>query len=848
MDATVSRLSRQNATASGRRLARHGRRPLAWAGAVIAVLALTVVVVTAGAGSAGFLSLAAAAGAIAGAALVLATRGRDDDAGLELIAEAVDHSPHGVMVTDADGGILYRNVAFGARFGPMSRLDLRAAEAEEWRRLQKAAAAGNTARDRLRLPSAFAAAGTWVEVRAFPVDGAVASVAWELVDDNTEASTPAGGNAAPAPPTGNDGPPADGDGAADRADATWQIAELLDAAPVGFFVADAAGRFRSVNRELAERLGYETGAMTAEMGLADIVIGDPPPPAEAGQPAPARLALRRRDGSEMPAMLMRTSIGDGATARQLAVVNDLTPATGAVSTRSTEERFRRFFDFAPVAALMVDLDGAVVVANPALLAMASDGADPTGRQFLDLVAAEDRDDVARRLDDSWAGKRDGMMEVHLSELLGRRPVQLYASRLETGSGDAAELLVNLVDMAEQRNLELQFAQGQKMQAVGQLAGGVAHDFNNLLTAIIGHCDLLLLRARPGDESFPDIMQVKQNANRAANLVRQLLAFSRQQTLRPKVLSLTDVLAELSHLLQRLIGENIELKLQHERDLGLVKADQGQLEQVIINLAVNARDAMPRGGTLSIVTRNVSREESVKLGHDLMPAADYVEIEVQDTGKGISPEDLGKIFEPFFTTKQPGTGAGSGTGLGLATVYGIVKQTGGFIFPKSEVGRGTAFRIYLPRLQQVETERPADDDDEAGGPDGKPQDLTGKGTIMLVEDEDAVRVFAARALRNKGYTVLEANGGEAALKALAEHDGKIDLLISDVVMPQMDGPTLIKRVRQTLPDLKVIYISGYAEDAFRRNLDPDADFDLLPKPFSLKQLAGKVKSVIDGERV
>ena len=847
MDATVSRISRQNALASGRRLARHGRRPLAWAGAVIAVLALGVVVATAGTGSAGLLSLAAAAGAIAGAALVLATRSRDDDANIELIADAVDHSPHGVMVTDADGAIVYRNVAFGARFGPMTRLDLHSAAAADWRRLCESALGGNTARDRLRLPDSFAAAGTPVEVRAFPIDGAASSVAWELVDDDTSGTASDGQPAAPAGPTGADMPPSGGGGSAEPTDVTDQVAELLDAAPVCFFVADPAGRFLSVNRAFADRLGHEVEQMTADMGLADIVVGDPPPPPEEiGRSTPARLTLRRRDGSEMPAMLMRTLVGVGAEPRQLAVVSDLAPAAATGTVRSTEERFRRFFDFAPVAALMVDIEGAVVVANPALQAMAGDGADLTGRKFLDFVSPEDRDDVARRLDDSWAGKRGGMMEVHLSDLLDRRPVQLYASRLESGSGEAAELLVNLVDMAEQRNLELQFAQGQKMQAVGQLAGGVAHDFNNLLTAIIGHCDLLLLRARPGDESFPDIMQVKQNANRAANLVRQLLAFSRQQTLRPKVLSLTDVLAELSHLLQRLIGENIELKLQHERDLGLVKADQGQLEQVIINLAVNARDAMPRGGTLSIVTRNVSREESVRLGHDLMPAADYVEIEVRDTGKGISPEDLGKIFEPFFTTKQPGTGAGSGTGLGLATVYGIVKQTGGFIFPKSEVGKGTAFRIYLPRLRQVETE-PRADDDEAAGADGKPQDLTGKGTIMLVEDEDAVRVFAARALRNKGYTVLEANGGEAALKALAEHDGRIDLLISDVVMPQMDGPTLIKRVRQTLPDLKVIYISGYAEDAFRRNLDPDADFDLLPKPFSLKQLAGKVKSVIDGER-
>ncbi|MDP6874929.1 MAG: response regulator, partial [Alphaproteobacteria bacterium] len=378
--------------------------------------------------------------------------------------------------------------------------------------------------------------------------------------------------------------------------------------------------------------------------------------------------------------------------------------------------------------------------------------------------------------------------------------------------------------------------------VGQLAGGVAHDFNNLLTAMIGHCDLLLLRARPGDETFPDIMQVKQNANRAANLVRQLLAFSRQQTLRPKVLSLTDVLAELTHLVRRLIGENIELRIEHGRDLGLVKVDQGQFEQVVINLAVNARDAMTGGGVLEISSANISLQESRNLGNDLIKPGEYVMVQVKDTGKGIKKADLGRIFEPFFTTKLPGTGAGSGTGLGLSTVFGIVKQTGGYIFPESQIDEGTTFSIYLPR------HIPAEDDVSHAGAeeeDERPKDLTGKGKILLVEDEEAVRMFAARALRNKGYTVLEADCGEAALDQFNEENGEIDLLVSDVVMPQMDGPTLVREVRQQRPDLKVIFISGYAEDAFRRNLDPDSEFELLPKPFSLKQLAGRVKDVIGG---
>ena len=339
------------------------------------------------------------------------------------------------------------------------------------------------------------------------------------------------------------------------------------------------------------------------------------------------------------------------------------------------------------------------------------------------------------------------------------------------------------------------------------------------------------------------MQIKQNANRAANLVRQLLAFSRQQTLQPRIIDITDVLVELSHLLRRLIGENIELKVVHGRDLGLAKVDQGQLEQVIINLAVNARDAMQSGGTLTIRTANVNQASAIRRGHEVMPAGNYVLIDVADTGVGIPKEHLARIFEPFFSTKE----VGSGTGLGLSTVYGIVKQTGGFIFVDSAPERGATFQIYLPRHQLADaaaiSTRPGDTAEMLA-----PKDLTGVGTVMLVEDEDPVRIFGARALRNKGYKVLEAKSGEAALELIQTADGAIDLLITDVVMPHMDGPALIREVREIHPDMKVIFISGYTEDAFRQRLDSNSDIHFLPKPFSLKQLATKVKEVISGELV
>jgi two-component system cell cycle sensor histidine kinase/response regulator CckA len=415
------------------------------------------------------------------------------------------------------------------------------------------------------------------------------------------------------------------------------------------------------------------------------------------------------------------------------------------------------------------------------------------------------------------------------------PVALTVAGLR-GLGDAAVLLL-LKDNSEEAKLKRQIAQATKMQAVGQLAGGVAHDFNNILTAIIGHCDLMLMRHTPGDTDYDDLQQIKSNSNRAAGLTRQLLAFSRQQTLRPQVLQLPDVISEVSHLLKRLLGETVQLVVKHGRDLGPVRADPGQLEQVIVNLSVNARDAMATkgGGTLTIQTYSVKANQVADLGSEILPIADYSALSIADTGTGIPPAILGKVFEPFFTTKE----VGKGTGLGLSTVYGIVKQSGGYIFADSKVGEGTRFTIYLP-VHQVEEEK-------KGGRRSKKQEseneLWGTGTILLVEDEPMVRTVAERALTRHGYKVLTANNGEEALEIVDRGD-EIALLISDVVMPLMDGPTMVREARKTRPELPILFMSGYAEEQLRKSIDI-ANVAFLPKPFSVQELAEAVRKVLSG---
>lgn len=697
--------------------------------------------------------------------------------------------------------------------------------------------------------------------------------------------------------------------------------DFLDRAPAGFFSVDAAGRVVFLNATLADWLGHDLARFeSGSVPLNQIVRGEGAGllGTLTGRPGDSRtetldLDLVRRDGHPLPVRLLhRVTFGpDGQPDNSRTLVISRVPGSGAAvdeSLRAAEVRFARFFNNTPIAIASLDREGRISRGNaPFLKLFGSLAQSAPGEPRPRLVeAVVDRD--RRGLQDALAAAGQGQsavppVEATLAGEGGQRSVRFYVSVVEDagpagGDDDDDAIIVSVLDTTEQRALEQQFTQSQKMQAIGQLAGGVAHDFNNVLTAIIGFSDLLLASHRPTDPFFQDIMNIKQNANRAAGLVRQLLAFATRQTLRPERIVLTDVLADLTILLDRLLGEQVDLKVIHGRDLWPIMADVNQLEQVVINLAVNARDAMPEGGTLTIRTANVgvpdlrTFQEGKGFGGQPLPATDHVLIEISDTGTGMPQHVMEKIFEPFFSTKE----VGKGTGLGLSTVYGIVTQSGGRIAVESEIGRGTVFRILWPRAraevarlpaesERVEGRRPRPPEpqpaapairapasrpvpataapvpaeapppeaatDEAvppprhGPPGGEAPvaDLTGSASILLVEDEEAVRAFAARALASRGYTVHQASTGAEALKVMAAAEGGIDLVVSDVVMPEMDGPSLLRELRKTRPDLKIVFVSGYAEEAFARNLPENEHFSFLPKPFTLKQLATAVKTAL-----
>jgi len=490
----------------------------------------------------------------------------------------------------------------------------------------------------------------------------------------------------------------------------------------------------------------------------------------------------------------------------------------------------------PLGLAMADRDGRLLFANPAFMRAAGHEGHEPPTYPTDLVVKDDKralSEAIRRFAQGPAAAGDLAIRLVAQP---EDPVSLSLAGVR-GLGEAAVLL-GLTDTSEEIRLKRQVAQATKMQAVGQLAGGVAHDFNNVLTAILGTCDLMLMRHTPGDSDYDDIQQIRANSNRAASLTRQLLAFSRQQTLRPETLQLPDIVADVSQMLRRLIGEKIQLVATHDRDLGPVRADPTQIEQVIVNLVVNARDAMQsRGdasGRLVLATRKVTTTDVRAMRSEIIPAGEYTALIVEDSGGGIPPEILGKIFEPFFTTKEQG----KGTGLGLSTVYGIVKQSGGFIFAESEVGKGTRFTVYLPVHHVAPGSTP---EIAQAKPVAPPTQWAGGGSILLVEDEDPVRIVAERALTRQGYQVTCARDGEEGLE-LVQEGGKFDIVVSDVVMPTMDGPAMAREIRRFAPNLPVLFMSGYAEEQLRKQIGiPNAWF--MPKPFSVQQLSEKVGEVL-----
>ncbi len=753
-----------------------------------------------------------------------------------LLKTVADTAPGGLLITDKNNRVLYSNAAYAAITGAGTPDEIRPVErafashpeiSDAIYRISRAARDGLAWQEDVRLlrKGEGEAEPAWlrISVRNMAIAKNKSCRVWHLHDVTAES---------------------------ERQENIFRelqtIIDYLDHAPSGFFSADGEGRLQYLNATLAEWLGIDLARTTGgSLRLEDIVAGDGVHLLTGSKPDGGGMSSTsfdidfiRADGSYRPVRVLHKVVFDeyGKALPSRSLVLDRRAGIGSEEIQqAAEARFSRFFNSAPIGITTLDGAGRVDMANGAF-ARIFEGQTISNRPLTDLVAPESRKRLRQILNQARSGISGlAPVDVSISSENGSTAQMIISQSAEHGSGDSG-LIVFAIDTTEQRMLEMQFTQSQKMQAIGQLAGGVAHDFNNVLTAIIGFSDLLLVNHKPTDPSFKDIINIKQNANRAAALVRQLLAFSRRQTLRPEVIQLTDVITDLTMMLGRLLGDKVELKLVHGRDLGLVKIDLHQFEQVIVNLAVNARDAMnPDGGVLTLKTSNISREDARKLDLKPMPEDDYVCVEVIDTGSGMSKEVMAKIFEPFYTTKD----VGEGTGLGLATVYGIIKQTGGFIFPESEEGAGTTFRIFLPRhFRDAQEAAPKAVEEKAAR-----KDLTGSETILLVEDEDSVRAFAARALAARGYTVLEAMNGESALELVGEGNIDIDLVISDVMMPEMDGPTLLRELHKRLTGFKVIFISGYAEDAFDKNLDEKETFTFLPKPFSLKKLAETVKDVL-----
>jgi two-component system, cell cycle sensor histidine kinase and response regulator CckA len=764
-----------------------------------------------------------------------------------VMGRIADHAYDGLAVTDSRGHVVYSNAAYLTLTGAATTQEVRPIErvfignpdvSEAVFRLLKAAREGKRQQEEVRIAGQDGAHGRWLRMRVRPLGASKREAkysVWSIADITR-----------------------DRERQEDVFKELQHAIEYLDHAPCGFFSVNPAGEVVYVNATLAGWLDHDLAEIgSGGLKLTDIVSGDGASLLTSIVAVPGEVKtevldidLRMRNGKTMPVRLYhKLAFGaDGVPGASRTLVISRARDEHSDPERAAEVRFMRFFDHTPMAIATVDRAGAVGRAN-ARFAKLAQSLSPDGaanKSIFRTVNARDRSLLIAAINQAAEGQGDIAPVEAMLDGVKERWGQFFVTAVEDAERETEAAIVYMLETTERKTLENQINQSQKMESVGQLAGGIAHDFNNVLSAIMMANDFLLNAHKPTDPSFQDIMQIKQNANRAAALVRQLLAFSRKQTLRPQVLDLGETLSDIGILLKRLIGEKVTFPgVMHGRDLWPVKADISQFEQVIVNLAVNARDAMPEGGKLAIRTSNVPADEVAKFSYKGIPSADYVLVEVSDTGTGIPAEIVDKIFEPFFSTKE----VGKGTGLGLSTVYGIVKQTGGFVYVDSEAGKGTTFRIFLPRHHPKLEAAPEPQATngaakEAAAEAAKPQaDLTGQGTILLVEDEDGLRSLNARGLRSRGYSVIEAANGLEAMEALEERNGAVDLVVSDVVMPEMDGPTLLKEMRQRNPNLKIIFVSGYAEEAFDKSLPENEQFAFLAKPFALSALVAKVKETM-----
>jgi len=791
-----------------------------------------------------FLGVLAVVGVFALFALACGIMRVGNGSGHPVLKAMADETVDGILITDRRGRVIYANAAYrtivdtdGATdVDSISQVFDRIPEmSEAVYRLRKAASDGLRSQEEVRINGFKGGPGRWLRVRVQPLGktgGDGGQAVWTVSDVTRDH---------------------------ERQENLFQelqhAIDYLDHAPAGFFSVDANGFIGYLNATLATWLDHDLAQVgSGGLRLTDIASGDGAALLTTLTGAPGEtktevidLDFKTRGGRSIPVRLFhKVEFGrDGTPGASHTLVLNRGRGQAADPQRAAEVRFMRFFQNTPMGIATVDKSGKILRSN-ALFARMFQGLLRDGggdRSILSVIAEGERGALESAFRSAAEGKSDiAPVDALLAGAYERgkeRYGRFYVTAVEDGERDGEAAIVYAFETTEQRALQMQFVQAQKMETVGKLVAEIAHDLNNVLGTVIMATEFLLVAHKPIDPSFNDITLIRNASNRAAGLVNKLLAFSRQQTLRPEVMDLNEKLSELNLMLnKRLLGERIAVEPRLARDLWPVKFDPTQFEQVILNLAVNARDAMPNGGTLAVRTANVTAGDSARFQYKGMPAADYVLIEVSDTGTGIPADIVDKVFDPFFTTKERGTGT-SGTGLGLSTVYGIVKQSGGFIYLETEVGRGTTFRIFLPRYVPTAAEEaplPADTAPLAA------TDYTGQGKILLVEDEEALRVLNARGLTSRGYDVLEAGNGVEALEVFNREGGKIDLVVSDVMMPEMDGPTLLKELRQRNPALKIVFVSGYAEDAFGKN-KPEGQFDFLAKPFTLKQLVTKVKETM-----